>query len=139
MLNFCAMKKPLIQLLCQGLIGFLLFMQMAVAAYACAGLSDVKGIGTAHSMQQQVTNMNSPQKSGMDYAAANLCIVHCQSEHQSAGHFQVPPVHWTIPSGFYVLQQVLPAFVVGGLPPLSNDSHRAAFLPHAILHCCFRI
>ena len=123
----------------RGLIGLLLFAQLAIAAYACPpqlqALADA-----AIAQQQEMPGVNCEQMAGpADDAAPNLCAEHCRFGEQL---------------GAQPLPQPLPALMVSlyVLPPTPAETRMPvswpatpsledlaeAFPPHAILHCCLR-
>ncbi len=126
---------------CRLLLGALLFMQGAVAAYACPALAGaLDQLPTANQLAAMPTDCaQTGQMSAMDVATPNLCLAHCQSGQQSSDHPQAPTVQ---PVAFSVLVVALPE------SKLQASSERiaafghvpfAAGPPHSILHCCFRL
>ncbi len=138
------------------LIGVLLFAQMAVAAYACPGeslsaktqklTSEVAKTSPEASRQSAVSKQESPCESmgdksvtgHLDLHNANLCAEHCkygqQSDHVST--LTVPPAMMTV----LYFSLFAPEATGKSLPVTATcNSPEAAFPPHAILHCCFRI
>ena len=77
----------------------------------------------------------------MDPDAANLCAEHCHQGQQSADTAAVPVVSLGIPTFLYSLpldlQHALGSGRSSPAPDASLDA--APALPHAILHCVFRI
>lgn len=128
------------------LIGVLLFAQLAIASYACPGLSAISSTGAPDataSARVQAAVEPSPSMAGceqIDASAANLCAGHCQHGQQSADTAPVPVVHAAIPTFLYSLP-IEPEHLLG-----SGRSHPAPDVslaaapppPHAILHCVFR-
>lgn len=123
------------------LLGALLFVQGAVAAYACPTFSDALDQSlTATQMADMPTDCAQMREmTAIDGATPNLCHAHCQSSPQSNDHPQSPTVQ---PALIGVLVMTLPR------PKLQAISGRAAGFerdpgaatpPHSILHCCFRI
>ena len=90
-------------------IGVLLFAQLAVASYACPGLS-----GSISTMAPDATigtpaqaaaepSPSMPGGEQVDASAANLAAGHCQHGQQSADRAPVPVVHAAIPTLWYSL------------------------------------
>jgi hypothetical protein len=105
----------------------LLFMQLAVAAYACPM--------QAHEMAAPMADCH-----GMDRVSPTLCQAHAEPVKQSLDKASTPAVQP------FVAAAVL--FEVVGLDPLMPRSAQVipssvpaagAAPPIAILHCCFRI
>jgi len=126
---------------CRLLLGALLFMQGAVAAYACPALSSaLDQLPTANQLAAMPTDCEQiGQMTAMDVVTPNLCLAHCQPSQQSNDHPQAPTV-----------QPVVIGLVVVAFPKpkLQASSERVAALehvpvaaspPHSILHCCFRL
>lgn len=114
----------------------LLFMQLAVARYACPGTASKAaeisamteaGMPCAYSMA-----MN------MDDAQPNLCHAHCQVGQQSADKYQTPspPAIDTLPADL-TLQVAIPLFALAPLQP--PHLLRTTAPPLAIRNCCFRL
>lgn len=141
------MTRALKRLISFGLIGLLLFAQLAIAAYACPELSGVpqsspmKAVGTSNAAMPAATSDMAamPGCDQIDDSAANLCVEHCRVGQQSADHAPAPSVPAALPSLLYTLPAQPEA--LGPVRPVADASLRqvAASLPHAILHCCFRI
>ena len=138
------------------LMGFVLFAQLAVAGYACPGLSGMEsmsmsmsdsGLSPAMSLAAadapsalQPTGMP-PDCDQMDTEAANLCTEHCRHGQQSADTAAAPLVSAPVPTLLYSIP-IEPQHVLGSgrsfpAPDASVDA--APKPPHAILHCVFRI
>ncbi|NDP43212.1 MAG: hypothetical protein GZ089_10940 [Aromatoleum sp.] len=128
------------------LIGVLLFAQLAVASYACPGLSgstSTTAAGVTSWAPVQAATEPSASVAGcehVDASAANLCAGHCQHGQQSADTAPVPVVHAAIPTFLYSLP-IEPELLLGsGRSHPAPDASLAAAPPppHAILHCVFR-
>jgi hypothetical protein len=113
----------------------LLFMQMAVAGYACP-------------MDGQAGEMAAMAEAGMpcagemfpiDAQQPALCHAHCQSAEQAADKVQAAMPAITVAAGFaYVLEPIQvssPAFPSAQAPLLL----RSTAPPIAVRNCCFRI
>ncbi|MEO7391680.1 MAG: hypothetical protein ABIU58_05865, partial [Ramlibacter sp.] len=87
------------------LIGVMLFAQMAVAAYACAGapsawMNGARASAAAVSMAgAELTGLANHEvgHAAMDAAQQNLCAAHCQSDQQNAGGKPIPDAPAAIP------------------------------------------
>lgn len=147
------MTRRFLRLVCQGLIGVLLFAQMAVAAYACPGLSSTASMDMQMSLPGasggDLRDVAMPAASGqmadcadmagpMDGANVNLCAEHCHYGQQS---HQVPAL--TVPvallTALYVTPLAPEPISTPRLVAAAAGMLAAASPPHAILHCCFRI
>ncbi len=112
----------------------LLYMQLAVAAYACPGLDRLQVAAAETAMADM------PGCSGMDTEQPNLCYASGQSGKQSLDKPPVPGIPPFIPAG-YATPLYLSEAVDGSLPCFGGEqpySH-AADPPLSILHCCFRL
>ena len=118
------------------LLAALLFMQMAVAAYACPGLPSAMGSAVSVSEAAQMP-ADCAQMEQLDRATLNLCVAHCQDGQQSYDHQHGPSVP---PAVLAVLYISLPDFGATASTGHTSACNTAATSPpHAILHCCFRI
>jgi hypothetical protein len=153
------MGRSFKQHVCRILTGAMLFSQLAVAAYACPGISAamlldrdqsrptsaagelglfVAGMGDqTDKMPSSCEQMN--QVAQTDRTTQNLCAEHCKYGQQSADRASAP-----IPPA--VLLTTL--YTAPPLSETSNHIHPPAGLEypppktspsHTILHCCFRI
>ena len=140
------MSTRLLRSVCRALIGVVLLAQLAVSAYACPGVSSAAGMrmasGAGAGAVAVATSNPMPDCEGMtaamDPAFAALCAEHCHHGQQSdhAATLAVPAPMLT------ALYQTPPAPEPGVAPrpaAASTSALAAAFPPHAILHCCFRI
>ncbi|MGJ7498554.1 hypothetical protein ACSFA8_26340 [Variovorax sp. RT4R15] len=147
------MTRRLAHLIARGVIGVLLFAQLAIAAYACPALSwGAMDMDPAASMQmagEMTTNVNASADAatqappcgdmvGMtDAGSPNLCAEHCkfgqQSDHAST---------LTIPVVLLAPLLLSPWAPEATHPPrpaaASLSALVAASPPHAILHCVYR-
>jgi hypothetical protein len=159
------MTRKLLRSIGVGLVGMLLFAQMAIAAYMCPGLSPAKAMnlqsmtspsldGRASSSLRfqagdQVTNCDemagatamtgaTDVTGAMDPASANLCAEHCRFGQQSD---QTPTLE--VPATLLRELYTTPLQAAPAAPswPTAAGSNALAAVspPHAILHCCFRI
>ncbi|WP_454906632.1 hypothetical protein [Variovorax gossypii] len=147
------MTRRLVHLIARGLVGVLLFAQLAIAAYACPALSsDAMTTDPAGAMQMAsdttaVVHASTDEATqsppcgdmaGMTEAgSANLCAEHCkfgqQSDHAST---------LTIPVALLAPLLLTPWAPEATQPPrpaaASLSALVAASPPHAILHCVYR-
>jgi hypothetical protein len=114
----------------------LLFMQLAVAAYACEG-------GASKAAQAKLTAMaDMPCAESMvmavDKGQPSLCHAHCQAAEQSADKYQVPSAIDValLPSGL-TLDGVFPLFANVALQ--APYLQRTTAPPLAIQNCCLRL
>lgn len=114
----------------------LLFMQLAVAGYACPGngakAAEISAMTQAGMPCAESMVMN------MDSAQPNLCHAHCQVGQQSADKYQTPspPAIDTLPADL-TLQIAIPLFALAPLQP--PHLQRTTAPPLAIRNCCFRL
>ncbi len=114
----------------------LLFMQLAVAGYACPGTAskaaEISAMTEAGMPCAESTAIN------MDDAKPNLCHAHCQAGQQSADKYQTPspPAIHTLPADL-TLQIGVPLFALAPLQP--PHLQRTTAPPLAIRNCCFRL
>ena len=143
------MTRTFRQTVCRMLIGVVLFAQMAVSAYACPAMS----MATAASAQAadcatMAMGDASEERAGgtpafrdrIDVDAPNLCAAHCHFGQQTAEDSTAPAIPGpALMTSFYAVP--LPTAPLGTVRPAAEapDRFAAAFPPHAILHCCFRI
>jgi hypothetical protein len=135
------MTRGILRGLARGLIGVLLFAQVAVAAYACPGLAakapDAAVVGGDMAMDEQMPGCDD-MAGAMDPESANLCAEHCKQGKQSD---QAPTL--TVPAAMlaalYTTTPALPAKAVPRPAAGALSALVAASPPHAILHCVYRI
>jgi len=115
----------------------LLFMQLAVASYACPGVALPGQAGA--SMVNMALDM--PDCEGMDKEQSTLChvYVHGEPSKQSLAKSPVPDIQPFVP---LVLVAVLPFADVAALPTAAPfvpiTLARSTAPPIAIRNCCFR-
>ena len=144
------MTRAVLRNIARGLVGVLLFAQMAVASYACpdvaAALATAQQTAAAIQSQTAAPLAASTERTGecvtmagtMDPQSPNLCAEHCRYGEQSD----------RLPS-FTLLAATLTTLYVTPLLPevaaplrlaaASMSALVAACPPHAILHCVYRI
>ena len=115
---------------CLIALSTLLFMQLAVAFYACPG----------NEMSAGVESHGMPGCAGMDMAQPGLCQAHAHVGDQSLDKPALPLVQAFIPVGLgLALNAIEPVSHPSFQPPASLLLTRATAPPIAIRHCCFRI
>lgn len=131
------MKRGFLRGLARGLIGALLFAQLAVAAYACPGLARPDAAESAATVRTQMPDCDD-MVGAMDPDSANLCAEHCKQGQQSdqASTLTVPAA---LLNALYTTTPSSP----GKSPPCSAAATLSALVaaspPHTILHCVYRI
>ena len=130
------MQNSLRRSVCKFLIGVILFIQMAVAGYACPVASNVAPVAVSSA---DVISVDCDHMASMlDPAAPSLCHAHCHNHEQSADHADSP----ALPPGTFAALYWLftqPRAEANVVTPNAVVLHAALPPPHAILHCCFRI
>jgi hypothetical protein len=120
----------------------MLFMQFAVASYACPGMSMGAGNVNMTAMSVGVDSSGMLNCDGMDKNQPSLCHAHAQDQQskQSLDKPQSPDVQPFTAIGL-VLAVFTIDFAADTLPtqPESLLLARSNAPPIAILHCCFRI
>lgn len=114
----------------------LLFMQLAVAGYACPGtgakVAEVAAMAEAGMPCAESMPLN------MDDEQPNLCHAHCQAGQQSADKYQLPsPVALGALPADFSLQVAIPVF--SEAPLQAPHLQRTTAPPVAIRNCCFRL
>jgi hypothetical protein len=150
------------RLVCRLLIGVLLSTQLAIAAYACSGMSRMlipeqdqpanaaiamAGLDLASPIASNpgagaAANQGNGMDAGcgrLDPAFPNLCVAHYQYGQQSADHSAAPTVPAALLTSLYTLPPLGESSERTGLASGPNSARAAADPPHATLHCCLRI
>lgn len=146
------MSRRLLRSVAGVLIGILLFAQIAVAAYACPGMSSPVGMQMS-SMELadgnsgdaavpvasiQIANYEDMAMGAMDTQNVNLCAEHCHYGQQSDQASTL-----TVPATFLMalyITPLVPVPVTALYPAAATTSALVtASPPRTILHCCFRI
>jgi hypothetical protein len=143
------MSRALKQLVNRTLVGLLLFMQLAVAAYACPTLFPVVTEAQERAMSSAVHEpMAGDANSHMqamgdcmetDKDNPNLCAGHCHYGQQNFDRASTPSVSPALLTGLYVIPLPQEKAVLGLRVITSDVLPSAAPPPLAVLHCCFRI
>lgn len=115
----------------------LLFMQWAVASYACPGTASRLGEITA--MTEAGMPCAASMSLDMDDAQASLCHAHCQTDRQNTHNPEC--------AAPLAVAALAPSFLVavsepassGGAPRQSPHLKRTTAPPLAISNCCFRL
>lgn len=111
----------------------LLFTQLAVAAYACPGLTPAPAAISASTKMGDMAGCK-----GMDKNQDALCTAHCEVGHQSLDTPGTPHVQPFIAAELAIVLVDAPQ---QGVPRASSDSNRltrATAPPLSIRNCCFR-
>lgn len=144
------MTRKFLRSVCRGFIGMLLFAQMAIAAYACPGLSPAgimnlqmesgtDGASNPSMFQggEQVINCDDMAREASP-ALHNLCAEHCRFGQQSD---QTPTL--AVPAVLLNARYTTPLLTGPADPPrpaaAETSALTAASPRRAILHCCFRL
>ena len=114
----------------------LLFMQLAVASYACPGagsqVTEVTVMAEAGMPCAESMSVN------MDDVQPNLCRAHCQAGQQSADKHELPsPVAIGALPADFSLQVAIPVF--SEAPLQAPHLQRTTAPPVTIRNCCFRL
>lgn len=117
----------------------LLFMQLAMAAYACPGGLNKVG-GTDQPLATAVADMPCAEAMAPvgDAEQPGLCAAHCKADAQSADKYQLP-VLASPPAGvndYPLLRTMLAAMDPPAQAPLLT---RCTLPSVAVRHCCFRL
>lgn len=114
----------------------LLFMQLAVASYACPGSRSK--IAEVAAMAEAGMPCAESMPLSMDDQQPNLCHAHCQAGQQTADKHELPsPVALgALPADFH-LQIATPVF--SEAPLQAPHLQRTTAPPVAIRNCCFRL
>lgn len=117
----------------------LLFMQLAVASYACPGTGTTAGeVAHVAVMAEVGAHCEESMALDLDDVQPSLCHAHCQPGEQSAAKYELPS---PVAIGALPVRFALPMIV----PVFSGTSLQAPHLKHttappvAIRHCCFRL
>lgn len=114
----------------------LLFMQLAVAAYACP--DNLSKLSEAAAMAEAGMVCASDSSLSMDDEQPGLCHAHCQSAQQTVEKVQAPSPIDAAAFGFaFTISRPLAAPPAG--PAQAPLLLRAAAPPIAVRNCCFRI
>ncbi|MDP3229114.1 MAG: hypothetical protein Q8N13_14170 [Acidovorax sp.] len=114
----------------------LLFMQLAVASYACPGAESK--VAAISAMAEAGMPCAQSMTVNMDEEQPNLCKAHCQAGQQVADKYELPaPVALTALPPDFLMPVVAP--VLQGAPMQAPHLMRTTAPPVAIRHCCFRL
>ena len=114
----------------------LLFMQLAVASYACPG--QLQKVSEAAATAEAGTPCAQSMQLTMDDGQPSLCHAHCQTGQQSAGTHELPsPVALSALPAAFALPVIVPVF--SKAPLQASHLKRTTAPPVAIRNCCFRI
>lgn len=114
----------------------LLFMQLAVASYACPGTGSK--VAEVAAMAEAGMHCAESMTLNPDDAQPNLCHAHCQPGEQSADKYQLPaPVAISALPADFTLPVTVPVF--SGAPLQASHLKHTTAPPVAIRNCCFRL
>lgn len=114
----------------------LLFMQLAVASYACP--QDASKVTQVKIMAEANMPCAESMVMALDENQPSLCHAHCQAGQQSADKHELPsPVAITAWPADFSLEVSLPVF--SRAPLQAPHLHRTTAPPLAIRNCCFRL
>ena len=140
--SFQTMKLPRKHRILTALIALfgMLFMQLAVASYACPGMKAESGSsGAAEVVQPAMPSMpDCDQQPDADQPA--VCHAHCQEGKASLDKAEVPavsPAAVMVSAIFSRLEPAIPLSLSDFDPPFFLQRDTAP--PVSIRHCCFRI
>lgn len=140
--------------MCRGLVGAMLFAQLAIAAYACPALSpgiaaqpdaalaieagDGGGGAVASALAGTPSAHCDDIVGALEPRFANLCAGQCQHGQQNSqpSPLQVPPGPLMPPYG---IAPACESGVARRIARAEAATRTAGTPPHAILHCCFRL
>jgi len=112
----------------------LLFMQLAVAGYACPVAGNASEIAAMARAQMPCAG----EMSVVDTQQPGLCHAHCQSGQQSVEKVQTPTPTGAVATGF--AYAIAPTRVSAPARPAPAPSLlRSTAPPIAVRNCCFRI
>lgn len=115
----------------------LLFMQLAVAGYACPSERSSQAAEIA-AMAEAGMPCAETMSLSMDDEQPNLCRAHCQAGQQTADKYELPPLAAAVVTNVvHAASTAMPN--LDGPPVQGPLLHRATSPPLAIQHCCFRI
>jgi len=115
----------------------MLFMQLAVAGYACPELN-IELVSKSVAMPTDAGSM--PGCAGMDQEQPSLCHAHDQAGNQSLDKAELPHVQPFMAAALtLVFDDIEPAYSPISAQPDSVLLTRATAPPLSIRHCCFQI
>lgn len=117
----------------------MLFMQLAVAGYACPNL-ELPDAKTAASMAMAADSEDMSDCGGVDMEQPNLCHAHAQANTQSLDKPQVPSIQSFIAGALtLVFENIELVHHPRPIPKNSLQLTRVTAPSLSIRHCCFRI
>lgn len=133
------MTRSWLRTVARGLVGVLLFAQMAIAAYACPAVSSTMAVEMRTPTTVAAPMPDCAAMAGaMDPTSANLCAEHCKYGQQSDQASTL-----TVPAVLLNVLYTTPLVTEPGLPPRAAAASPSALVaacpPHTILHCVYRI
>lgn len=117
----------------------MLFMQLAVAGYACPSLK-ISDLNELVMMSSHDDSQSMPGCEGMDKEQPSLCHAHDQVGNQSLDKPELPHVQPFIATALlHVLHDIEVAYSPSAIQPDSLLLTRTVAPPLSIRNCCFRI
>ena len=115
----------------------LLFMQLAVASYACPGaqssrVAEVAALAEAGMPCAETMSLR------MDDEQPHLCQAHCQASQQTADKYELPAMASAALADIAYTPFIAP-HLLEGAPAQAPLLKRTTAPPLAVQHCCFRI
>jgi hypothetical protein len=117
----------------------MLFMQLAVASYACPGLQGDDA--SQRTVEPAEVARSMPGCDQPDSEQPTLCHVHCQDGKSSLSKQEAPavsPAVVLVAALVHVLEPTI-ALALPGVEPSPSLLLRTTAPPISIRHCCFRI
>ena len=116
----------------------LLFMQLALAAYACPSARSAEASVQLANMKASGMPCAEAMALATDEAQPGLCAAHCKSDQQTSDKYELPaPQSLAEPAIDYPLlrTQLPPLVPLRNAPLLMRTSEPSV----ALRHCCFRL
>lgn len=129
-------RRPRLITVCLALIS-LLFMQLAVASYACPGAQS-SWVTDRAAMAEAGMPCAETMSLRMDGEQPHLCQAHCQASQQTADKYELPALASAALADIAYTPFIAPA-VSEKAPVQAPLLMRSTAPPLAVQHCCFRI
>ena len=116
-----------------------LFMQLAMAGYVCpSGITKAGNTSEKAAMAEAGMPCAASMSLAIDDEQPSLCHAHCQTDPQSADHYQLPGLANLVDLASSVpVPRIVPA--LSGAPLQTTLLSRTTAPPLAVRNCCFRI
>lgn len=115
----------------------LLFMQLAVASYACPGAQSAR-VAEVAAMAEAGMPCAETMSLRMDDEQPHLCQAHCQANQQTADKYELPAMAPVALADIAYIPFIAP-HLPEGAPAQAPLLKRTTAPPLAVQHCCFRI